>query len=1347
MLPKLQRLPYPFQFPSWITFRWVERSYQLWIVPSISSFNKSAKYGSCPLSPCCIIVYRHDLISFPFSLFCTNIRSIPLAQVAVHLFSNFAYLTKSFFRSRLLFVPHAFAFLLTPLMEQSLPHDIAHLIPERSASHRSFTARDEPRARVRSLLILRNEHYPLCTLYSTPERKGSRHSTEGSITTSSGIGRTLTPTEQHLRPAMAINRFDGPPGGQIEDDSAYAVRRHLSQPDMAGDPSSRAEGNTAQPLSVLNQRHAGTAVSQEQGGSADLPPMPQRSPFNRTPGRYKPHYDVRTLPPATHLTETPSRPGVQHVPGSYLSDFGSKSQLESSSYLATDMLEDDRPQIQPHGSHTVLPSSAVESLNHAQEQKGPLPARLPVRSVRSNTSLQQKTSQASLRPTFPSKTQPRILAALPYTSQIAQPVTTPASDYNYPQEATRPAGIQPMPETQVEISSKQSLEKIPQLSQDLMPVTETQLSALLAQLPPFRQQTLEVLSYPPLVSNIPNDHQHYLEPQLRREHSREVSSHDEREDQAFKDRLDLPAKTTEQSNRVPEERRNIGAVKVRSPSAPGTPVSSASYKAASLNRALTALSEISSKSNGSRHRVPRPRPSSRYERLDDDIDELNVLGRSQEGETRSSWVRNFLGRSSTPEAPNLTARPSQQHSRAANPTGNLRSATMPASPRSIAASDEIALHDQSVHDAMRNLVIARQQQRNEESFSKVILDLENLLKEALVIAHQAADSNKIPDVRGQDRNPQANHLVGADSSSEELSEASSMRPAGHDEEDHYTSAPRIITHPAYEHVTVLEPKSEERYHGQFRKARDATPYPAASRNPSVVPPVDQDGPSGEPEQPKLTNDNGLLQPFASRDWALAKRQPTMRNADFDNVPLLPRQPTMAQAPLKEQTTFLARKQKPSSNALSEQAVHQYIDTHQKPPAQPRASSFRLRPRQRLQESPEALEMEKLGGSRGGSEEHDQSNSDDSDAKHYKSRPKGSTDPRIRQDFALPPLPDRHYELEHRGTTKQDSIRKGRRSHISIKEPQGFSLSRSHKRAPIARDWSDSRKRWTATIACLSTALIGIIIGIYAGEVPAIQYAIVDEHHYTILGNVVFFIGLAITTVVFFPLPLLHGRKPYTLAALAILLPLQFPQALAVNAQRTPSVATYRVGLLLSRSIAGLVAGLANINFLSTLLDLFGASLQSSNPHEEEVDLNDVRRHGGGMGMWLGIWTWCFIGSIGIGFLIGAAIISRLDVSWGFWITIILTAAVLVLNVLAPETRRSAYRRSMAEVQNGDEVSRRIARGEIKMHLDATGPIYWWEEVTAGLRLCMRMLKQPGFAILSLYLGWIYGQIVIVIVVS
>lgn len=176
-------------------------------------------------------------------------------------------------------------------------------------------------------------------------------------------------------------------------------------------------------------------------------------------------------------------------------------------------------------------------------------------------------------------------------------------------------------------------------------------------------------------------------------------------------------------------------------------------------------------------------------------------------------------------------------------------------------------------------------------------------------------------------------------------------------------------------------------------------------------------------------------------------------------------------------------------------------------------------------------------------------------------------------------------------------------------------------------------------------------------------------------------------------------------------------------------------------------GFGNINFKTTLMDLFGASLQSGNPHQEIVNENDVRRHGGGMGMWLGIWAWSFIGSLGVGFWIGASIISGLSVPWGFWITIILNAAVLLLNVATPEVRRSAHRRSMAEVRSGTDVSRRIARGEIKMHLESTGPLWWWEEVSAGITLSWRMLKQPGFAVLAFYWGWIYAQIVLVVVLS
>ena len=178
---------------------------------------------------------------------------------------------------------------------------------------------------------------------------------------------------------------------------------------------------------------------------------------------------------------------------------------------------------------------------------------------------------------------------------------------------------------------------------------------------------------------------------------------------------------------------------------------------------------------------------------------------------------------------------------------------------------------------------------------------------------------------------------------------------------------------------------------------------------------------------------------------------------------------------------------------------------------------------------------------------------------------------------------------------------------------------------------------------------------------------------------------------------------------------------------------------------GLALGFASMNFHSILMDLFGASLMSGNPHQEVVDAHDVRRHGGGMGVWLGIWTWCFTGSLGLGFLIGAGVINSLNPSWGFYISIILIVVVLILNVFCPEVRRSAYRRSVVEVRNGTDVSRRVARGEVMMHRVKNGPKWWGEEVYHGVLLSLEMLRQPGFAIIAVYTGWIYAQVVLIIV--
>jgi uncharacterized membrane protein len=328
------------------------------------------------------------------------------------------------------------------------------------------------------------------------------------------------------------------------------------------------------------------------------------------------------------------------------------------------------------------------------------------------------------------------------------------------------------------------------------------------------------------------------------------------------------------------------------------------------------------------------------------------------------------------------------------------------------------------------------------------------------------------------------------------------------------------------------------------------------------------------------------------------------------------------------------------------------------------------------------------------------------------------------------------------TTYEDAL-KGR-NHIVLKD--GDSFHWGYKPQPIARNWGLLRKRWTACIVCLNTALIGILIGVYAGEVPAIQYALADRHHRVILGNVVLYLAIGLVVLIFWPLPLLHGRRPYTLTGLAVALPLQIPQAVIVGTQRGTNYTDYVAGLLVSRALTGIALGFVHINLISTLLDLFGASLQSDNPHGELVMTDDVRRHGGGMGLWLGFWSWCWIGSLAIGFLIGAEVISGLNIAWGFYLCVILIALMLLLTVITPETRRSQHRRTMQEVElPNDTVSRRVARGEIKMHVYGDGPKWWWEEVFAGMYLSMRMLSQSGFMVMALYLAWIYAEVVLIIV--
>lgn len=61
-----------------------------------------------------------------------------------------------------------------------------------------------------------------------------------------------------------------------------------------------------------------------------------------------------------------------------------------------------------------------------------------------------------------------------------------------------------------------------------------------------------------------------------------------------------------------------------------------------------------------------------------------------------------------------------------------------------------------------------------------------------------------------------------------------------------------------------------------------------------------------------------------------------------------------------------------------------------------------------------------------------------------------------------------------------SLRHPRRKHISLPENETFRLHK-YRRQPVAREWSTTRKRVTATIACLNTALVGLTAGIYVSR--------------------------------------------------------------------------------------------------------------------------------------------------------------------------------------------------------------------------------------------------------------------------
>ena len=279
-------------------------------------------------------------------------------------------------------------------------------------------------------------------------------------------------------------------------------------------------------------------------------------------------------------------------------------------------------------------------------------------------------------------------------------------------------------------------------------------------------------------------------------------------------------------------------------------------------------------------------------------------------------------------------------------------------PAILSANTENAHYDRSATPASDEQAFVGRRQQDAANISRTITDLEKLLREALVMAHQAAD---------KDDDSQALVDRRAASRSGVSSEAGSSLSGGRDEEEHYTSVPLNLVD---NDVTLVELNSGTDSNGANKRAQNAISQRTSTNKAPMAPPIDGetfaktqlgDGPFITVQPPTTTIRDNNIEPFSSRDWAILKRQPTRKIIEAEKGPSLQRQatkrfleaeqgpslqrqptkrlpepqqgstllrrPTTLQAPLKQVRTFQARPQKPSTMAFSEDVVPQRINRY------------------------------------------------------------------------------------------------------------------------------------------------------------------------------------------------------------------------------------------------------------------------------------------------------------------------------------------------------------------------------------------------------------------------------------
>ncbi len=492
---------------------------------------------------------------------------------------------------------------------------------------------------------------------------------------------------------------------------------------------------------------------------------------------------------------------------------------------------------------------------------------------------------------------------------------------------------------------------------------------------------------------------------------------------------------------------------------------------------------------------------------------------SEGNPSKKHWIRSFLQRApqkQSPQSPspNLTARPADRmiSNASGGTTMSLDGKDSKTGGLDASSAKELEATERSSADRVQRSDYDYQR-RTSESFSKIILELEELLNEAILVARQAAEQNANEELPGI-LEEAALVLKGGDAtkpyaaarnqrSSDAFGQANGLDIEGQAATHEATDT--FVSESAFETDLASSPDSEQHAgatrlgHSHIQPAVNSNQSPpfAISKHAPVMYNQGESQPNDPANLPVKSNTTTPRRFYASSDcldWANSASQQQddgPPNALIRRRSSILNRPSAALPPAKDSFSLVARGSRDTSQIPSKDSVHEHIRLHREPPIQPRMSSSQLRTASRSDEEGILLRLTQNyhPDYRDGASSSMRSPTAGTSQHGQRHNPKGYGTTTVGDPGPAPRKRDsdvQGHETDKSQETGND--RKGYslrdRHHFSIREPQGFSISRSHRHQPIARDWSDRRKRYVAAVACISTALIGLIVGIYVSVLPS-----------------------------------------------------------------------------------------------------------------------------------------------------------------------------------------------------------------------------------------------------------------------